>query len=657
MQLIVLGMHRSGTSVLGRLLNMMGAYFGPEGVSTGANKENAKGFWERRDIRFLNDALLHAAGCDWHRVLRFDVSAIPDKTLTNLRALASKIVLEMDAHRPWFIKDPRLCVLLPFWRSVLEMPVCIHVVRHPDEVAASLGKRNGIPLEVGVALWEAYVRSALEASRDLPNAWVSHAELMADPAGAVRGLLDRLQELGVSGLRMPSGREIELFVDRKLYRERRPTDASTKSAHAMLFDGIGRGDALPAWTTESKGVLGKFEDGLPPPKPIDPALPASIAEGSLGVRMSYLEQEVRTFLRTLGELEETVKMTLQEGAASMAARTRQLEEDLENCRSQVLTAEAMTAALRQGLDESLSQLGSVRAELEAETSRRREEALASQAKIASLESSAESLEGRLNAATVERDQAAAEVGRLRSENQQLREECSRHIADDQAIRAQLDEARASASGLRDELARVSGELATSRAGCEALRGEAQRLAQELLAMEESVSARFSEIETVTTMLVDAENRFAHEKALHDATRQAGIDLVDDYGLRIAVLAERLAELEHVASAVLTSRSWRFSALVRRGGGISDAHVPSAADAAILARSSLFDPAWYLETYPDVAAVGMEPVEHFLRFGAAEQRNPGPNFDTAAYVSAHPESVRSGLNPLIHHLVHEARGAL
>lgn len=49
MQLMVLGMHRSGTSVLTRVLNMMGAYFGPEGIIAATNDENPKGFWERRD--------------------------------------------------------------------------------------------------------------------------------------------------------------------------------------------------------------------------------------------------------------------------------------------------------------------------------------------------------------------------------------------------------------------------------------------------------------------------------------------------------------------------------------------------------------------------------------------------------------------------------
>ena len=68
MQFVVLGMHRSGTSMMTRLLNLSGAYFGKDKESTGANLENPKGFWERRDVRNLNDYILHSLGCDWDRV-------------------------------------------------------------------------------------------------------------------------------------------------------------------------------------------------------------------------------------------------------------------------------------------------------------------------------------------------------------------------------------------------------------------------------------------------------------------------------------------------------------------------------------------------------------------------------------------------------------
>ena len=91
MQLIVLGMHRSGTSMLMRLLNLMGAYFGPEGISTGANAENPRGFWERRDIRSLNDALLWSKGRDWNRISGLDLAGIPAATLSGFRKKAERL--------------------------------------------------------------------------------------------------------------------------------------------------------------------------------------------------------------------------------------------------------------------------------------------------------------------------------------------------------------------------------------------------------------------------------------------------------------------------------------------------------------------------------------------------------------------------------------
>ena len=59
MQIIVLGMHRSGTSATARLINMMGAYFGPENISLHKTDDNPKGFWERRDVMRINASLIH----------------------------------------------------------------------------------------------------------------------------------------------------------------------------------------------------------------------------------------------------------------------------------------------------------------------------------------------------------------------------------------------------------------------------------------------------------------------------------------------------------------------------------------------------------------------------------------------------------------------
>jgi hypothetical protein len=72
-----------------------------------------------------------------------------------------------------------------------------------------------------------------------------------------------------------------------------------------------------------------------------------------------------------------------------------------------------------------------------------------------------------------------------------------------------------------------------------------------------------------------------------------------------------------------------------------------ADRDIVASSQVFDVDWYVSTYPDVAASGVDPAFHFVRHGAGEGRHPGPDFDTKAYVANHAEVVALGLNPVVH----------
>jgi hypothetical protein len=70
---------------------------------------------------------------------------------------------------------------------------------------------------------------------------------------------------------------------------------------------------------------------------------------------------------------------------------------------------------------------------------------------------------------------------------------------------------------------------------------------------------------------------------------------------------------------------------------------------LISESEWFDGAWYLETYPDVAEAGMDPAEHYLRFGAAEGRNPSRRFNTNGYLTMHYDVRADGMNPLLHYL--------
>ena len=239
MQIIVLGMHRSGTSAVTRLINLMGAYFGPEGCSTGQNAENPKGFWERRDVRKLNDALLASLGCDWHRIHDFDPERVPSEAAETFDLAAGRIVFDLDLQRPWVIKEPRLCLLLPHWKRHLECPVAVLVQRGPFQVARSLEVRNGFPRIVGIALWERYLRAALAASEQLPRTIVRIDELMADPVAAVRALHEQFGRMGVTGLRIPDDREVLSFLEPALYHHRQEEQLEesylTGSQHALAL--------------------------------------------------------------------------------------------------------------------------------------------------------------------------------------------------------------------------------------------------------------------------------------------------------------------------------------------------------------------------------------------------------------------------------------
>ena len=103
MQIIVLGMHRAGTSAVTRLINMMGAYLGPNNLLMPASSDNPKGYWERVDIQQLNEFVLKKSDANWRNVSKIDPTNIDPTVLDEFRQRASKIIVEMNGHSPWII--------------------------------------------------------------------------------------------------------------------------------------------------------------------------------------------------------------------------------------------------------------------------------------------------------------------------------------------------------------------------------------------------------------------------------------------------------------------------------------------------------------------------------------------------------------------------
>jgi hypothetical protein len=287
-QVVVLGMHRSGTSALTGLLRLLGLWAGEEDDFPPADGHNEAGYWEHRGVWSIDEAILHALGVSWSEIADLDLTRLGAEGRARFEERAREIVRDLDRHGSWVIKDPRLCLLFPLWREILEHPFCVLIYREPLPVARSLAARDGFPILYGVALWEQYMRQALASTRGLPRVLISHRELMADPAATLRRLHRHLAQLGgprLSHLRVPAAEAIRTVVDPAL-------------VHHPDEPGIER----PYLTLPQLDLLDALADGTA--LDLDPVPPVSPGARDLLATHQSLRATRRDLQRSLSGLDE-----------------------------------------------------------------------------------------------------------------------------------------------------------------------------------------------------------------------------------------------------------------------------------------------------------------------------------------------------------------
>lgn len=206
-QIVVLGMHRSGTSSVGGILNLLGAWPGPDEILL-RGADNPRGHFEHGELHMACVRRLQSAGGDW----KLPPSHNPPAAVDAFRLESAAVLETLEERRPWFIKEPRLCLLVRELLPLLTRPVFIHVVRDPREVADSLRRRDGMRAEDALALWERYTGEAFAASEGWQRIIIDYNKLISDPAGTTRTLLDELGAAGITGLQMPSPEAINEWI-------------------------------------------------------------------------------------------------------------------------------------------------------------------------------------------------------------------------------------------------------------------------------------------------------------------------------------------------------------------------------------------------------------------------------------------------------------
>lgn len=261
--LIVLGMHRSGTSCVAGLLQLLGAYAGAPGAflrnPSGDSAENSRGFVERNDLHMACVGALRRRGGDWSVPLGWDDSALPAARARWRREWAP-IAQELAGQSPWLIKEPRLCLLYGEIADRVAQPVFVHVVRAPTAVAASVRRRDGLTPAHALALWEHYNLAAAALAARGPAVVVDYHALLQQPRSQVRRLWLKLESFGVRGLRLPDDEEIAAWIAPSLAREQQAREPVPSAEQQQLWHALERRAAdeaaeLPPLSADSEALL------------------------------------------------------------------------------------------------------------------------------------------------------------------------------------------------------------------------------------------------------------------------------------------------------------------------------------------------------------------------------------------------------------------
>lgn len=330
--ILVLGMHRSGTSALTGMLAKLGARK-PRTLLPAA-EDNPEGFWESEALMHFHDALLASAGGEWRDWEPFNPdwagSAVSGQFAEQLPSLLER---EFGDARLLLVKDPRICRFVPFWLSTLRDlaidPKVIIPVRDPVEVADSLARRNGFSQVRSLLSWLRHVLDAEHATRGGVRVVTFYEDLLRDWRSVAKRIGDGLD---VKWPRWSSAveAEIDTFLQPALRHHRAGQAWVIENPH------------LEHWIGTTWGALRAIADGGPGVAEAQRDLDAVRADldrlaSVFGWRLQELEQKLAS---------QTIALEAQERAAEdMARQLGELRDNREQTRAALAAGQAQITQL------------------------------------------------------------------------------------------------------------------------------------------------------------------------------------------------------------------------------------------------------------------------------------------------------------------------
>jgi hypothetical protein len=541
--ILILGMHRSGTSALGGVLHQLGAT--PPKTLMAGNAANPRGYWESDALMVAHDRLLASAGSRWDdwRPLNPDwmrSSASGDSR----RSIRSILHTEYGDASLFFIKDPRICRFVPLYLSVLKdinvKPIAFLPIRNPLEVAYSLKRRDGFAISKTLLLWLRHVLDAERFTRTLPRCLFLHEDFLID----WKRVLHRATAL--TGIAFPAdsqqtGAAVDQFLTSDLHRERVSWQDATQSpdltslvreTYAVLRTVATEGDSRDS-SRKLDRLRQRFDAGC---ELFGPAIASE----------ELASQEARAELARHTANAEGLR---QASASELAQQAANEEQRLAEARAEFdrdllrLRAElAAQAVEKQNLAEAAGRVeaetSQLRASLAQETADKQQLIEAQARAVQEIAELRQSIEQLLKEKDLSMNAAAAAIEESRALRETLADHVSRASAESACLRQALDERIKENASLADRASFVAAELQSLGASFELQSKEVTRLAE---------MAERKEQDAMTLLTALAQ----HERALEqlDAT--------------VAQKEDQIRGQIALRDAILNSTSWRITAPLRR----------------------------------------------------------------------------------------------
>ena len=271
--IVVLGMHRSGTSLCADALGRLGVGIADQ---PDAQPSNPRGQWERLEIVERHDRILEMFGRGFYSPLHdLPLPAgwwLKPEVAEIRREIVGFLEQKRDAAAPFGFKDPRTARLLPLWHQIFDElridPKIVLCIRNPAQAARSLEQRDGLPADLGELRWYVYMAEIFRHLRNFPVCLIEYEEWFAD-AGDNLGKLARFlglpqaesapsqSDIADRQLRHddPSCGDAQLNLVRSLYELARRYEASAE-ARAEIAEML---DRLAAFEQLQQPLLREFE--------------------------------------------------------------------------------------------------------------------------------------------------------------------------------------------------------------------------------------------------------------------------------------------------------------------------------------------------------------------------------------------------------------